>query len=334
MSDYRHLGIGAVPLSQVRPVDRVCDQFEAAWKSAGTAGPRPRIEDFLADVPQAERSALLGELIPLEISYRRLGGDHAQPEDYQARFPALAPEWLASECAASGPRVQHLRCPHCHHPISGLETRAGAVLCPGCGSSIQLLHDVLTTTVDETRLLGKFHLLERVGLGAFGAVWRARDTELDRIVAVKLPHANLLTSPADGERFYREARAAAQLRHPGIVTVHEVTTLEGLPAIVSEFVNGASLKDLLGARRLSFRETATLLAEVAEALDYAHSLGLVHRDIKPANIMIEIADCRLQIFQEADLRFLKVNLQSSICNLQSPKSWTLGWRSARKLRSP
>jgi hypothetical protein len=137
------------------------------------------------------------------------------------------------------------------------------------------------------RPLGKFQLLERVGVGAFGAVWRARDMELDRIVALKIPHASLLTSAADLERFHREARAAAQLRHPGIVTVHEVQTLEGLPTIVSDFIAGVLLKDLVELRRLTFRETATLVADVAEALDYAHSMGLVHRDIKPANIMIE-----------------------------------------------
>jgi WD40 repeat protein len=314
MRDNPQLGIGAVPLSQVQLVDRVCDRFEAACKIAGSAGRRPRIEDFLADLPEPERSAVLGELIPLEITYRRLGCDDPRPEDYQARFPALDPEWVASECAAPAergagpspspagpatqgaagiglaraPRVQHLRCPQCHHSISWLDEQAGAVVCPGCGSSIQLLHDTrLTTAAGETRLLGKFQLLERAGLGAFGAVWRARDTELDRIVAVKLPHANLLTSPAQVQRFYREARAAAQLRHAGIVTVFEVTTLEGSPAIVSEFVDGVPLRDLLETRPLTFRETATLLAEVAEALDYAHSLGLVHRDIKPANIMVE-----------------------------------------------
>src|SRR5262249_18128472 len=96
-------------------------------------------------------------------------------------------------------------------------------------------------------------------------------------------------SESDLRRFHREARAAAQLRHPGIVTVHEVQTLEGLPTIVADFIEGVPLKDLLEVRRLTFRETATLLAEVAEALDYARTMGLVHRDIKRANIMLERA---------------------------------------------
>jgi serine/threonine protein kinase len=106
------------------------------------------------------------------------------------------------------------------------------------------------------RPLGKFQLLERVGLGAFGAVWRARDTELDRIVALKIPHTGLLTEAHDLERFRREARAAAQLRHPGIVTVHEVPTLEGLPCLVSDFIEGATLREFLECRRLTFAEAS------------------------------------------------------------------------------
>jgi serine/threonine protein kinase len=129
-------------------------------------------------------------------------------------------------------------------------------------------------------------LLERVGVGAFGAVWRARDTELDRIVALKIPHSGLLTANEELQRFQREARAAAQLRHPGIVTVHEVATLEGLPVIVADFVTGVSLKDFLEAKRLTFPQTAALLAEIAEAVHYAHRIGVVHRALKPANIMI------------------------------------------------
>src|SRR5262249_16824249 len=141
--------------------------------------------------------------------------------------------------------------------------------------------------------LGKFQLLDRVGMGAFGAVWRARDTDLDRIVALKIPHAGSLTEEAELERFHREARAAAQLRHPGIVTVHEVETLDGLPAIVSDFIEGVSVKDLLEVRRLTFREAAELVAQVAEAVDYAHSLDLVHRDLKPANIMLDYGSARI-----------------------------------------
>jgi tRNA A-37 threonylcarbamoyl transferase component Bud32 len=168
------------------------------------------------------------------------------------------------------------------------EDRTAEVVCPGCGSSFRLQEPPLGSTTAEGHPLGRFQVLGQVGTGAFGTVWRARDPGLDRLVALKLLHPSLVGSVADRERFFREARAAAQLRHPGIVTVHEVTTLEGVPAIVSDFVDGLTLREFLAARRLTFREAAELAAQVAEALDYAHQMGLVHRDVKPANIMIEI----------------------------------------------
>jgi serine/threonine protein kinase len=297
-----------LPLSQQRAIEAICSRFEAAWK----AGQRPRIEEYLPEAPEPSRSALLRELLSLEIDYRRLAGEVPKEEDYRDRFPSLASGWLTSEDVAQPvveavtptpviepsteparlnnanlTRGTRIRCPHCQNPVQLVDDRPDEVLCPACGSSFRVREARQTTTTQNMRPLGKFQLLERVGLGAFGAVWRARDTELHRIVALKIPHAGLLTSELDLERFHREARAAAQLRHPGIVSVHEVQTLEGLPTIIEDFVQGVPLKDFLEARRLTFRESATLLADVAEALDYPHSMGLVHRDIKPANIMVE-----------------------------------------------
>jgi serine/threonine protein kinase len=281
----------ALALPLARQVDQTCCRFEAACK----AGERPRIDDYLADLAEPGRNIVLRELIAVEIFYRRRAGESPQAEDYGARFPFLDRAELASLLAA-GPSEEEepaasapvcLRCPHCHNPIQLRDDHLDEVLCPACGSSFRVREARQTTTTGGMRRLGKFQLLERVGLGAFGAVWRARDVELDRIVALKIPHASLLTSAADLERFHREARAAAQLRHPGIVTVHEVQMLEGLPAIVSDFIDGVPLRHLLEVRRLTFGEAASLVADVALALDYAHTRGLVHRDIKPANILLE-----------------------------------------------
>jgi tetratricopeptide (TPR) repeat protein/tRNA A-37 threonylcarbamoyl transferase component Bud32 len=173
--------------------------------------------------------------------------------------------------------------------------RPEEVLCPGCGSSFQVQDARGTDTTRGMRPLGKFQLLNRVGVGAFGAVWRARDTELDRIVALKIPHSGLLARSLELMRFQREARAAAQLRHPGIVTVHEVQVLDGLPTIVADFIEGVTLRHWLEVRRPTFREAATLLADVAEALDYAHGMGLVHRDLKPGNIMIDFGPTKVAL---------------------------------------
>jgi eukaryotic-like serine/threonine-protein kinase len=187
------------------------------------------------------------------------------------------------------------RCPYCNIPVTG--TLTDEIRCQECGGSF-CLAPAPRDTVAEVQTLGRFRLLESVGQGSFGVVWRAWDGLLARTVALKVPTASLLDSPAMLERFYREARAAAQLRHPAIVTVHEVLDVGGQPVIVSDFISGPSLKDLLEVRRLTFRESAALVAEIAEAADYAHSKDLVHRDIKPANIMIESPPARTRA--EAD----------------------------------
>jgi serine/threonine protein kinase/Flp pilus assembly protein TadD len=296
----------SLPLALARHVDEVCCRFEADWKNAQRGG-RPRIETYLEGTSGPQHRVLASELIRVEVHYRHLAGEQPQPADYEERFPALERGWLARVVAGSGPppasskpsedietgparvsQIQRIRCPNCSNAIHLVDDSSKEISCPSCGSSFPVPAEATTTTpTDDVPILRKFQLLERVGLGAFGAVWRARDVELNRLVAVKIPHQGLLDSASALERFRREARAAAQLRHPGIVTVHEVTDVGDLPAIVADFIEGVTLRDLLVIRRLTFREAAAMLADVADALDYAHEQGIVHRDIKPANIMVD-----------------------------------------------
>ncbi len=184
-----------------------------------------------------------------------------------------------------------IRCPHCHNPVELLnEDPSGDVSCPSCGSCFNLAKDLETATDDgsHVKMLGHFQLLHCLGQGAFGTVWKARDTELDRIVAIKIPRKENLTE-ADAEKFLREARAAAQVRHPNIVSVHEVGREDGSIYIASDFIDGASLDEWVQAHPLTVRESVELCAKIAEALHHAHEAGVVHRDLKPQNILVTLA---------------------------------------------
>ena len=124
------------------------------------------------------------------------------------------------------------------------------ILCPSCGSSFRLEGSSTTSHAPRTgQKIGKFEIMETIGVGAFGTVYKARDPELDRIVAVKVPRSGNLADDHDRDRFLREARSVAQLRHPSIVPVHEVGQQDGLLYLASEFVEGMTLADLLSGRR-------------------------------------------------------------------------------------
>jgi serine/threonine protein kinase len=136
--------------------------------------------------------------------------------------------------------------------------------------------------------VGKFELLEELGNGSFGTVFRARDTDLGRDVAIKVLRAGRFAGAEDTERFLREARSAAQLQHPGIVSLFEAgRTDDGVCYLVEELVAGVTLADRLRDGPFEPRAAARLVADVADALDTAHRLGVVHRDIKPSNIILD-----------------------------------------------
>jgi eukaryotic-like serine/threonine-protein kinase len=135
--------------------------------------------------------------------------------------------------------------------------------------------------------LGPYEILEPLGAGGMGEVYRARDSRLGRIVAVKVLRPDVAVDPDRIERFEREARAASALNHPNIVTIHDVGVAEGTSYIAMEWVDGSALRDLIARGKPQPIPTVVSLgAQIAEGLAKAHGAGIVHRDLKPENVMV------------------------------------------------
>lgn len=134
--------------------------------------------------------------------------------------------------------------------------------------------------------LGDYQLLEIIGQGGMGVVYRAHQISLDRQVAIKMIRRDRLSSDSERQRFLAEAQATARLEHPGIVPVYEVSETDGTPFFSMQLVSGETLADRLVNGPLPQREAAKLLAAVARAIDHAHKEGILHRDIKPSNILL------------------------------------------------
>jgi serine/threonine protein kinase len=188
-------------------------------------------------------------------------------------------------------------CPQCQQPLAA---DAPDGLCPQClmqaasgpapsASGVGLPADIIDIgdPAEVAKKLPQFEILELLGRGGMGVVYKARQLQLDRLVALKiLPPVDAL-SPDFIARFTREARALAKLNHPNIVNVYDFGETGGLYWIIMEFVDGANLRQLLEARKLTPAEALAIVPKICDALEYAHEEGLVHRDIKPENLLID-----------------------------------------------
>ncbi len=299
-------------------LEEVIARFEDAWQQ----GRPPSIDEYLR-ADGVERPTLVTELVHTDLECRLKAGEAVRVETYLRRYPEIAADreraltLIAAEYALRRRREPALTrdeylgrfpqfhddlpsrlrepvvgapsgppCPRCHHPLPETLAAARELTCPSCGFSFRLDAAHAAPAEEKPTRLGKFLLEGVAGRGAFGTVYRARDTELDRPVAVKVPRGDAWGSGADEERFVREARHAARLSHPGIVPVYEVGRVDGRPYLVSAFVEGETLAELLLRRRLGFREAADVVAQVADALAHAHAHRIVHRDLKPSNVLL------------------------------------------------
>ena len=166
----------------------------------------------------------------------------------------------------------------CHEAESLLDQGAGTI---AAGWLLATTHELPSGS-----RIGPYEISGEIGRGGMGTVYRAKDTRLDRDIALKLVWQLGVGSPEHFPHFDREARAASALNHPNIITIHEVGSADGLPYIACEFVDGVTLRERLARGRMDVNEVISVGLQVAEALAVAHAAGIVHRDIKPENIMI------------------------------------------------
>jgi serine/threonine protein kinase/formylglycine-generating enzyme required for sulfatase activity len=320
----------SLPLELQKQVDEICNGFERAWKS----GEPPAIEDHLPD-DQRLRFAVLEELVHVDLERRLRAGEAVRVETYLQRFPELSEQpQLAIGLIRAEYELRHAdsevtireyeqRFPQYAEALDaafGLLQRSESPR-PAMDETESLLSrnapetseggDQAQAAGEETSLperLGRFVIQRRLGQGAFGSVYLARDPELDRLVALKVPVAERFTCREDVDRFVQEARTAAQLNHPGIVTVHDVVRQDETVFIVQEYIQGRDLGKHLKSHPLTVAQAAEIMVAISEAVAFAHQKGFVHRDLKPGNILLDesgkprVADFGLAVHESIQRR--------------------------------
>ncbi|MCX7421313.1 MAG: protein kinase [Planctomycetia bacterium] len=263
-------------LAAARRVDARCDEFELAL----TTSKSPQIESFLTDMSASERPTLLLELLGLELDFRVARGEQPKVGDYAKRFPELSAEQLAAIVEVSRGRAGVSASVGSAVPNADQPT----ILSPT--DAVNAANESAPGTLKRVRYFGDYELLREIARGGMGVVYEARQRSLNRPVALKMILSGQLASAEEVARFRREAEAAAQLEHSGIVPIFEIGTDGDQHYFTMGYVSGPSLSARLLERPLEPREAAALIRDVALAVQYAHERGVVHRDLKPSNILL------------------------------------------------
>lgn len=239
--------------------ERLCADFVRRWHR----GERVPVEAYLRRHPKLENGDGAFELILTEVVLRQECGDVPPLDEYLWRFPQFEE------------RLQR------HF---SLHARLAAVAGPA-SSIVRVVESSIPSLTGELPALSGFEIVQQIGRGGMGVVYKAREANLGRFVALKLLRDDHASAQDRLARFLREARTASALNHPGICTVHALCQNEGQPFIVMELIEGVTLRTYI-ARRPQPDEVAQLIGQAALALAAAHSAGVIHRDIKPENIMV------------------------------------------------
>lgn len=239
-------------------IDEIADRFEAALQR----GEQPCLADYVSMIEPDNQTELMAELIRIDFSCRLGKCPDLSIDEFLQDFQRLR---------ESHPDVLH----QLASDLRRIQLQSG--MAPRRNPD----------KVAARQFVGRFRLLEELGSGSFGKVFRAEDPELRRYVAVKIPRTTAFATGEERRRFIQEARSLAGLQHPGIVAVHEIGYDGDLPFFVTDYVDGPSLAAELARRRFSYTDAARLVAEVADALHSSHVQGVIHRDVSPSNILID-----------------------------------------------
>jgi WD40 repeat protein len=285
-------------------IERIVEAFERAWKGSQ----RPVIDDYLPD--GSDRPALLKQLVQADLECRLKAGEAARVEDYLQRFPELLRERQTMlELLAHEYRLRR----RCEEDLSQIDywqrypdyiadlatifsesaendsTDQPAPTLPEIGAAIAAATPSPRASKETAPIFPAFpgyEILERLGRGGMGVVFKARQCNLKRLVALKMLSDGSLADAEQQARFRNEAELVARLRHPNIVQIYEIGEHEGRPYLALEYVEGGSLAGRLARGPMSLREAAELIETVARAMHAAHEGGIIHRDLTPANILL------------------------------------------------
>lgn len=238
-------------IAALERIDDLCAEFEKMWQAD-----RPlSIESIAAvETDPIEREALLAELIILDVDYRRRRGEAPTEREYVDRFP--------------GDKSV------IHDAFNATAEKKGVFAPP--------------TVARLTELFPALEIIELVGAGGMGAVYKARQKGLDRVVALKILPEEFGHDVRFALRFTREARTLAKLNHPNIVALYEFGNAADTYYFLMEFVEGSTLRDVVAGRQLGPEHSLAIVPHLCDALQYAHDQGVIHRDIKPENILMSI----------------------------------------------
>ena len=265
------VSVSESPSSDWTWINAAADRFERAWKQ----GPRPRIEDHLAEVEESQRPALLEELLRVELELRRRDGEEPDPEDYAARFPHDIRDRRSCPRPRAGPirlsAAGGTTCRRSHRITTAGQTGPNGEPAPG----------------DRVRYFGDYEITREIARGGMGVVFRARQISLNRTVALKMILAGQLADETDVKRFYTEAEAAAQARPSGDRADLRGWAARGAAFLLDGVRRGAEPRRAAGRGTDAGPRGGRALLEVAKAIEYAHRRGVIHRDLKPANILFD-----------------------------------------------